>query len=45
MDDIYTRHGCDWSLVAQGWQVVRDIDEVVHCQGAFSQALPKCPAG
>jgi hypothetical protein len=27
--------GCDWSLVAQGWQVVRDVDEVFHCQGAF----------
>jgi hypothetical protein len=27
--------GCDWSVVAQGWQVIHDYNEVFHCQGAF----------
>jgi hypothetical protein len=27
--------GCDWSMVAQGWHVVHEYDELFHCQGAF----------
>jgi hypothetical protein len=27
--------GCDWSVVAQGWHVTHDYEEVFHCQGAF----------
>jgi hypothetical protein len=29
--------GCDWSVVALGWKVLREYDELFCCQGAFSE--------
>jgi hypothetical protein len=29
--------GCDWSVVALGWKVLREHDELFCCQGAFAE--------
>ena len=36
-DDLITilDSGCDWSVIALGWHILHDYNELFSCQGAF----------